>query len=69
VGTIEWKEQDLFVRFHRENSLDFVWFSAATWLIGMLDAFVDAHLFDVRSVDPFIIQGSDSRYFGFDMKF
>ncbi len=69
VGTLEWKEQVLFVRFHRENSLDYVWFSAATWLIGVLDAFVDAHLFDVRSVDPTIIDGSDSKYLGFDMKF
>lgn len=69
VGTLSWKEQDLFVRFHRENALDFVWFSAATWLIGVLDAFVDAHLFDVRSVDPTIIHGSGSNYVGFDMKF
>ncbi|MFQ5510931.1 MAG: DUF5683 domain-containing protein [Candidatus Krumholzibacteriia bacterium] len=69
VGSLAWKEEDLFVQFHRETSLDFVWFSGAAWLIGMLDAFVDAHLFDVRSVDPAIIHGSNNKYVGFDVKF
>jgi hypothetical protein len=68
-GSLSWKEENLFVEFHRETSLDFVWFSGAAWLIGVLDAFVDAHLFDVRSVDPAIIHSSNNNYVGLGVKF
>lgn len=30
---------------HRERRLDLVWLTAASWLYGMMDAYVDAHLF------------------------
>ncbi len=30
---------------HRENRLDLIWLTSAAWLYGMLDAYVDAHLF------------------------
>ncbi len=69
VGSLSWKEENLFVEFHRETSLDFVWFSGAAWLIGVLDAFVDAHLFDVRSVDPAIIRRSNNNYVGLGVRF
>jgi hypothetical protein len=30
---------------HRQNRLDLIWYTSAAWLYGMLDAYVDAHLF------------------------
>lgn len=30
---------------HRERRLDLIWLTAASWLYGMMDAYVDAHLF------------------------
>lgn len=30
---------------HRESRLDLIWLTSAAWLYGMLDAYVDAHLF------------------------
>jgi len=30
---------------HRQRRLDFIWYTSAAWLYGMLDAYVDAHLF------------------------
>lgn len=30
---------------HRDRRLDLIWYTSAAWLYGMLDAYVDAHLF------------------------
>lgn len=30
---------------HRERRLNLIWLTAASWLYGMMDAYVDAHLF------------------------
>jgi hypothetical protein len=30
---------------HRQSRLDLIWYTSAAWLYGMLDAYVDAHLF------------------------
>ncbi len=30
---------------HRERRLNLIWITAASWLYGMMDAYVDAHLF------------------------
>ena len=68
-GTIEWKQEDLFYQFHRQNALDFVWWSGAIWLVNVLDAFVDAHLYDVRGVEPTLINGSEMRYYGLNVEF
>jgi hypothetical protein len=66
----EWRFQDLFVEFHRETAYDYAWWAGAIYLLGMLDAFVDAHLFDVRSVDPAIMQGSGNQhYIGLSARF
>ncbi|MDH3217023.1 MAG: DUF5683 domain-containing protein [Candidatus Krumholzibacteria bacterium] len=68
-GSLEWQQQNLFYEFHKENSIDFVWWSGAVWLIGVLDAFVDAHLYDVRSVDPTIFRGSShNSYVGLSLR-
>ena len=68
-GSLEWKQADLQYQFYREQALNFVWWAGAVWLINVLDAFVDAHLFDVRGVDPSVIQGTEQQYVGFSMDF
>lgn len=58
TGSQEWHDNDLYYEFHRTNAGDFLWWAGAVWFIGLLDAFVDAHLYDVRAVDPTIFKGS-----------
>jgi hypothetical protein len=43
---------DAWIDFYKESSRDFVWWTGAIWLICMLDAWIDAHLFDVRAYSP-----------------
>jgi hypothetical protein len=40
------------IEFHKETARDFVWWSAAIWVINVLDAWIDAHLFDLRVYAP-----------------
>jgi hypothetical protein len=40
------------IEFYKESSRDFIWWTGAIWLIGILDAWIDAHLFDVRAYTP-----------------
>ena len=69
-GSLPWKEADLFYNFHKDNAVTFMWWAGATWLINVLDAYIDAHLFDIRSVDPDAFEGSDkAQYVGFSVKF
>jgi hypothetical protein len=41
-----------WIEFYKEQAKDYVWWSAAVWLIGILDAWIDAHLYDVRAYTP-----------------
>jgi len=69
-GSFEWREEDAWYQFHKETSRDYLWWSGAVWIITVLDAFVDAHLYDVRAVKPAVVQGSgDAKYVGFSMGF
>jgi len=34
---------------HRQRRLDLIWYTSASWLIGMLDAYVDAHLYSFKT--------------------
>jgi hypothetical protein len=64
-GSFLWNAADEFYQFHKANATDYLWWSGAVWFIGMLDAFVDAHLFDIRAVDPVIFEGSrGQKYIG-----
>lgn len=38
--------------FHKEEARTFLWWSGAVWLIGILDSWIDAHLYDVREYTP-----------------
>jgi len=68
--TLEWREEDAWYQFHRESAKDYLWWSGAVWLITALDAFVDAHLYDVRAVKPAVVQESGgAKYIGFSVSF
>jgi hypothetical protein len=50
--TVEWRTENLWYDFHKEQTKDFAWWSGAVWIIGVLDAYIDAHLYDVRAYRP-----------------
>jgi hypothetical protein len=69
-GRIAWANEDSWYQFYKESALDYVWWSGAVWLITALDAFVDAHLYDVRAVTPTVVQGSGgAKYLAFTVRF
>jgi len=69
-GSVEYQNADILYNFHKENSISFVWWSGAVWLIQVLDAFVDAHLYDVRAVTPMVMRGTDdTRYLALSFDF
>jgi Family of unknown function (DUF5683) len=38
--------------FYKEEARTYLWWSGAVWLIGLIDSWIDAHLYDVRSYSP-----------------
>jgi hypothetical protein len=58
VGSPPWEQADQLYNFHKDSAVDYLWWAGATWFIGMLDAFIDAHLYDVRAVDPDVFEAS-----------
>ncbi len=44
----EWKEANAWYEEHKERTIDWVWWTSGVVLIVMLDAYVDAHLHDMR---------------------
>jgi len=62
TGSVPWDQTDQYYQFHKENAKDFIWWAGAVWFIGLLDAFVDAHLYDVRAVDPEIFKSTGGQY-------
>jgi hypothetical protein len=69
-GSFDWRTEDAWYQFHKQNSQDFLWWSGAVWLISVLDAFVDAHLYDVRSVKPAVVRADGhATYVGLSMDF
>ena len=40
---------DASYQIHRQRRLDLIWYTSASWLLGMLDAYVDAHLYSFRA--------------------
>ena len=51
-GTSAWEHEDGLSEFFEERAIDFVWWAGGTWLIGVLDAWIDAHLYDIRAYSP-----------------
>ena len=69
-GSVEWKFQNSLYEFHKDYATDFVWWTGLVWLLAALDSFIDAHLYDVRSVDPNIMTApSNQKYIGMSVKF
>ena len=67
-GSSDWNLADSYYQFHKKNSIDNVWWAGAVWFISLLDAFVDANLYDVRAVDPKVFKGSNGKnYVGFSI--
>jgi hypothetical protein len=68
--SVAWRNEDILYQFHKENAVTYLWWSGAAWLITVLDAFVDAHLYDVRAVTPAVTQGAGgTRYVAFSIGF
>jgi hypothetical protein len=38
--------------FWKEEARTYLWWAGACWLIGILDSWIDAHLYDVREYTP-----------------
>jgi hypothetical protein len=47
-NTPEWIQHDLWMNEYEERMIDWIWWSAGTLLVVTLDAYVDAHLYDMR---------------------
>lgn len=48
VGSYEWNFHDAFAEEYRQRSVDYRWWTGGVMLIAIIDAYVDAHLFDMR---------------------
>jgi hypothetical protein len=65
-----WNYEDELYQFYKESAKDYLWWSGAVWLITVLDAFVDAHLYDVRAVTPTVVSGAGgAKYLAFEVGF
>jgi hypothetical protein len=51
-GTRQFVHQNDLASFYEEEARTFLWWSGAVWLLGLIDSWIDAHLYDVRSYTP-----------------
>jgi hypothetical protein len=51
-GTPEYNTRNDLANFYEEEARTYLWWSGAVWLIGLIDSWIDAHLYDVRSYTP-----------------
>jgi hypothetical protein len=51
-GSDQYEFQNGLASFYKEEARTFLWWSGAVWLIGLIDSWIDAHLYDVRSYTP-----------------
>ncbi len=51
-GTRQYEHQDDLADFYQEEARTYLWWSGAVWLLGLIDSWIDAHLYDVRSYTP-----------------
>lgn len=58
VGTYQWKFHDAWVTEYWDKSVDWIWWSAGAVVVVLIDAYVDAHLDDMRfKVEPTASRG------------
>lgn len=51
-GSREYNHQNDLAGFYEEQARTYLWWSGAVWLLGLIDSWIDAHLYDVRSYTP-----------------
>jgi hypothetical protein len=51
-GTAEYRVESQLAPFYKEEARTYLWWSGAVWLLGLLDSWIDAHLYDVREYTP-----------------
>jgi hypothetical protein len=51
-GSSAFRQADENAAFYKEEARSFLWWSGAVWLIGILDSWIDAHIYDVREYTP-----------------
>jgi hypothetical protein len=51
-GSNEFQFENSLAGFYKEEARTYLWWSGAVWLIGLLDVWIDAHLYDVREFTP-----------------
>jgi hypothetical protein len=51
-GTLNYHQADQLAAFYKEEARTYLWWTGAVWLIGILDSWIDAHLYDVREYTP-----------------
>jgi hypothetical protein len=58
IGSSEWNRQDWWVEEYKERRLDWIWWSSGVLVILLIDAYVDAHLYDMKvSVEGVSLEG------------
>lgn len=58
VGSYQWKFHDAWVTEYWEKSVDWIWWSTGAAVVVLIDAYVDAHLDDMRyRVEPTASRG------------
>ncbi len=51
-GTSAYANENERAEFWKEEARTYLWWSGAVWIIGLLDSWIDAHLYDVREYTP-----------------
>jgi len=51
-STLAYRQTGQLADFYKEEARTYLWWSGACWLIGLLDSWIDAHLYDVRAYTP-----------------
>lgn len=51
-GSLPYRQAGQLADFYKEEARTYLWWSGACWLIGLLDSWIDAHLYDVRAYTP-----------------
>jgi hypothetical protein len=51
-GSSAFRQADENAAFYKEEARSFLWWSGAVWLVGILDSWIDAHIYDVREYTP-----------------
>jgi hypothetical protein len=51
-GSDEFVFENQLAGFYEEEARTYLWWSGAVWLLGLIDSWIDAHLYDVRTYTP-----------------